>query len=111
MIYANMAGYLVVAVSGLVLGTLVGSKLTTAMMSMVHALEARMATIEGAAITGKPTVGAGAEKHAAAIEAHAVAVTRLAGAIEKHAAAVDEHGAAIVAAAVEGQAAALSVSK
>jgi len=109
MVYANLAGYLMVAAGGLVLGTLFGSKFTSAIMTSIHALESRISTIEGAALAGKTAVAPVA--HAAAIHSHAVAVTKLAGAIEKHAAAVDEHGAATVAAAVEGHAAALAVTK
>jgi hypothetical protein len=111
MVYANMAGYLVVAAGGLMLGTLFGSKLTTAMMSMIHGLETRISTIEGAAGAGKSAVADGTEKHAAAIGAHAAAVSKLADAIGKHAVAVDEHGAATVAAAVEAHAATLAASK
>jgi hypothetical protein len=106
LILANMAGYLIVGAGGLVVGTLVGSKVTGAVMSMVHGLETRVTAVEAAATATKAaatTTGTG--KHAAAIEAHATAVTKLAGAIEKHAAAVDEHGAATVAAAVETSAA------
>jgi hypothetical protein len=109
MVYANLAGYLMVAAGGLVLGTLFGSKLTSALMTSIHALESRISTVEGAALAHHTTVAAGS--HAAAIQSHAVAVSRLAGAIEKHAAAVDEHGAATVAAAVETHTAALAVTK
>jgi hypothetical protein len=111
MVYANMAGYVAAAVGGLLLGTLVGSKLTSAMMSMIHGLEARLSTIEGAASAGKAVGADGTEKHAAAIGAHALAVAKLADAIGKHAAAVDEHGAATVAAAVEAHAATVAASK
>ena len=100
MVYANMAGYLAAAAGGLLLGTLFGSKLTTAVMSMIHGLEARIATIEGAVSAGR-TAASGAASQAAAIGVHAAAVAKLADAIGKHAAAVDEHGAATVAAAVE----------
>jgi hypothetical protein len=110
MVYANMAGYLAAAGGGLVLGTLFGSKLTTAIMSMIHGLEARIATIEGAASAGRTAVD-GTALHAAAIGAHAAAVTQLADAIGKHAAAVDEHGAATVAAAVETHAATIAAIK
>jgi len=140
MVDANMAGYLVVGVGGLVLGTLFGSKVTTAMMSMAHGLEARIAKVEGsvglrgvalvsgtekqatamgahAAVAeladaiGKHAVESAAEKQAAAIGAHAAAVAKLAEAIEKHALAVDEHGAATVAAAVEAHAATIMAGK
>src|SRR5580698_5490887 len=110
MVDANMAGYLVVAAGGLVLGTLFGSKVTTAMMSMMHGLEARMATVESIANAGRGATASGHEKHAAAIGAHAAAVAKLAEAIGKHAAAVDEHGAATVAAAVETHAATLAAA-
>jgi hypothetical protein len=111
MVYANIAGYLVAAVVRLVLGTLFGSKLTTAIMSMMHGLEARIATIEGAVHAGKAAAADGAALHAAAIGAHAAAVTELADAIGKHAAAVDEHGAATVAAAVEAHAGTIAAGK
>ena len=111
MVYANLVGYLMVATGGLVLGTLFGSKLTSAIMSMIHGLEARISSIEGAASAGKATVADGTEKHAAAIGAHALAVAKLADAIGKHALAVDEHGAATVAAAVEAHAATLAAGK
>lgn len=111
MVYANMAGYIVVAASALVLGTLFGSKLTSAMMSMIHGLEARLSMIEGAATAGKSGVAESTEKHAAAIGAHALAVAKLADAIGKHALAVDEHGAATVAAAVETHAATIASGK
>jgi hypothetical protein len=110
MVYANMAGYLAAAAGGLLLGTLFGSKVTTAIMSMMHGLEARIATIEGAVSAGK-TAAAGTTSQAAAIGAHAAAVTQLANAIGKHAAAVDEHGAATVAAAVEAHAATIAAAK
>jgi hypothetical protein len=105
-IFANVAGYMVVAAGGLLIRTMFGGKFTAAVMSTVHGLEGRISTIEGAATASKATTVIGTGKHAAAIEAHAAAVTKLAGAIEKHAAAVDEHGAATVAAAVESSAAA-----
>jgi len=110
MVYANMAGYLMVAAGGLVLGTLFGSKVTTAMMSMMHGLEARVSKIEGALGAGKAAAAGGHEKQAAAIGAHAAAVAKLADAIGKHAEAVDEHGAATVAAAVETHAATLAAA-
>ncbi len=110
MIYASMAGYFMVGASGLVLGTLFGSKVTSSMMSMVHGLEARMLKMEGTASFGGAAVVSGRERHAAAIDAHAAAVSKLADAIGKHAAAVDEHGAATVAAAVETHAATIAAA-
>ncbi|HEX3408667.1 MAG TPA: hypothetical protein VHS07_00210, partial [Candidatus Binataceae bacterium] len=85
MVYANITGYLVLAIGGLVLGTLFGSKLTSAVMSMIHGLEARLSLIENAAIAGKTVATDGTEQHAAAIGAHALAVAKLADAIGKHA--------------------------
>lgn len=109
MVYANLAGYVLAAGGGLVLGTIFGSKLTSALMGSIHALESRISTVEGNALARPTTVAAGA--HAAAIQSHAAAVSKLASAIEKHASAVDEHGAATVAAAIEGNATALAASK
>ena len=87
-----------------------GSKVTSAMMSMVHGLEAQMIKMEGTARFGEAAVVSGHEQHAAAIGAHAVAVCKLADAIGKHALAVDEHGAATVAAAVEAHAATIAAA-
>jgi hypothetical protein len=73
MVYANIAGYLAAAAGGLVLGTLLGTllrgKFTTAIMSMVHALETRIARIEGG--TGNAAAVDGTALQAAAIGAHA----------------------------------------
>lgn len=111
MLYANLAGYLIVAGGGLVLGTLFGNKVTAAIMTMVHGLESRVSTIEGAVGSGRiGSASSGSAQHAAAITAHAAAVTRLADAIGKHAQAVDEHGAATVAAAVEAHAAPMAAA-
>jgi len=111
MVYTNLVGYVAVGAAGLVLGTLFGSKVTTAIMSMIHGLETRISALEGAVGASKPTATEGTALQAAAIGAHAVAVTHLADAIGKHAAAVDEHGAATVAAAVETHAATLAIAK
>ena len=66
MVYANLAGYLLVAAGGLVLGTLFGSKFTSALMTSIHALESRISTVEGAALAATTSGVAGA--HAAAIQ-------------------------------------------
>ena len=103
MIYANIAGYIIVALGGFVLGTLFGRKLAADAIAVAHSIEGRLIALEHKTAS-QPASGAGA-KHAAAVEHHASAVEKLAGAIEKHAAAVDDHGAATVAAAVESHAA------
>lgn len=106
MVYANIAGYVVVALGGFVLGTMFGRKLAADAIAVAHSIEGRLAALEHK--TGDAARAAStnhSEKHAIAVEHHAAAIEKLAGAIEKHAVAVDDHGAATVAAAVESHAA------
>jgi len=103
MVYANLAGYVVVTLSGFVLGAIFGRKLVANAMTMMHSVEARMALVEQR-LAGNHGGSNPAAQHAAAVDHHVSAIEKLAGAIEKHAAAVDDHGAATVAAAVESRA-------
>ena len=58
-IFANLAGYIVVAAGGLLIGTMFGGKFTAAVMSTVHGLEGRISTIEGAATANKASAVTG----------------------------------------------------
>jgi hypothetical protein len=97
--YANLGGFAIAAMGGLMLGTVFGQKLAANGTSAMKAIEARLACIEG--IFSGSARAASATTQMAAAEKYAGAIEKLAAAIEKHAAAIDDHGAATVAAAVE----------
>jgi uncharacterized protein YukE len=101
--YANLAGLAIAGTGGLILGTVFGQKLAADGISVLKAIETRLASIESIFSSGAQ--GSASMAHAATVEKYNGAIEKLAAAIEKHAAAIDDHGAATVAAAVETHAA------